>query len=176
MECHQRLLEQKRHCLHFQSRTCSESHLRSFSINVSVVMEEAVNPRLYSVHWRHFFPCGETAGRGTLSSFVWGNFLLYVLNEYRSFEKDVAALSGLPLLITVLWMNYTMFFSSRHVKHFNAPVSCIQITAVTVIRLWSNSRHMWSALICYSRRTVPLFWHSHCMSFFGAPSHLMSDS
>lgn len=57
----------------FQSHTCSESYLRSFSINISVVMEEAVNPRLHLVQQRHFFPCGITAGKGTFSSFVWGN-------------------------------------------------------------------------------------------------------
>lgn len=57
----------------FKSRTCSESHHRSFSIYITVVMEDAVNLRLHIVQPRHFFAYGATAGMKNLSSFVWGN-------------------------------------------------------------------------------------------------------
>lgn len=67
----------------FQSHTCSESHLRSFGINVSVVMGEAVSPWLYLLKWRQFFPCGPNSSQGNFEFFCVRKLVLY-MNQITS--------------------------------------------------------------------------------------------
>lgn len=134
----------------FQSRTCSENHLRSFSINISVVMEEAVNPRLHLVQQRHFFPCGITAGKGTLSSFVWGN-CSSVWNQWTQvfWERRRCSLGiGVVDYYCSEWIIPCSFLPSVG-NIIIQPVPCVQMMTVTLIRLWASSFvwDLWPSLI-----------------------------